>query len=137
MQKTWITLNAEEFSLAVPKVPFCGYILSERGIAADPEKIKAITDFTTPAKLTDLQSFMSLVNQLAEFSPEISSAAEPLGPLMSPKRAFVWTPDHEQAFRRVKEALLGPSTLATSDPSLPTILQTDALQLNGIGYTLL
>ena len=33
-----ITLNAEKFVLAAPKVRFCGYQLSSDGIAADPEK---------------------------------------------------------------------------------------------------
>lgn len=136
-RKHGITLNADKFTLAAPQVSFCGYVLSAEGIAADPEKIKAIIDFATPANLTDLRSFMGLVNQLAEFSPEISSVAQPLRPLMSPKHTFVWTPDHDQAFRRVKAALSSPPILATFDPSLPTVLQTDASRLNGIGYALL
>ncbi|XP_068211761.1 uncharacterized protein [Palaemon carinicauda] len=40
---------------------------------------------------------MDLVNQLAKFTPEIE--------LMSPKRALVWTPNLNEAFRQVKAAL--------------------------------
>ena len=80
---------------------------------------------------------MGLVNQLAEFSPHISEAAQPLRPLMSPKRFFLWTPDHEAAFQQVKEALSSPPILATFDPALPTVLQTDASRLYGVGYALL
>ncbi|XP_068246738.1 uncharacterized protein [Palaemon carinicauda] len=69
-------------------VSFCGYQLSEEGIAADPGKASAIRDFPTPTNLTDLRSFMGLVNQLAEFTPDIAATAQPLRPLMSPKRAF-------------------------------------------------
>ncbi|XP_050709713.1 uncharacterized protein LOC126994436 [Eriocheir sinensis] len=132
-----ITLNAEKFILAAPAVKLCGFVLSANGIDADPEKVRAITDFPTPANITDLRSFMGLVNQLTEFTPEISAAAQPLRPLMSPRRAFVWTVDHEEAFQRVKAALSTPPQLAMFDPQLPTTLQTDASRLNGIGYALL
>ena len=117
-----ITINAEKFVLAAPDVSFCGYQLSHKGIAADPEKVRAITEFAKPANLTDLRSFMGLVNQLTEFSPDISGAAVPLRPLVSPKKAFLWTLDHDLAFKRVKEALSCPPVLATFDPALPTVL---------------
>ncbi|XP_037781117.1 uncharacterized protein LOC119577617 [Penaeus monodon] len=83
------TLNAE-FIVAASEASFCGYKLSRYGIEADPEKVRAITEFPTPANLTDLRSFMGL-----------------------------------------------PPILATFDPALPTILQTDASRLYGLGYVLL
>ena len=83
-------LNSDKSTLAEPTVSLCGYIRSEESIAADPRKVKVIAEFSTPANITDLRSFMGLVNQLAEFSPHISAAAQPLRPLMSPKRAFTW-----------------------------------------------
>lgn len=132
-----ITLNKDKFVVAAPSVSFCGYTLSGDGIAADVTKTEAIRDFPTPANLTDLRSFMGLVNQLSEFTPDIAQAAQPLRPLMSPKRTFLWTPDHDEAFRRVKSALTSPPVLAPFDTSLPTYLQTDASRLNGIGYALL
>ncbi|XP_045105165.1 uncharacterized protein LOC123500536 [Portunus trituberculatus] len=111
-----ITLNAKKFVLAAPSVSFCGYRLSHDVIAADPDKVRAITEFATPATLTDLRSFMGLVNQLASFSPDLAATAAPLRPLLSPKKSFVWTPDHEQAFQRVKMALASPPVLAAFDP---------------------
>ena len=63
-------------------------MLSSEGISADPEEVRAIADFPTLIDITDLRSFMGLVNQLAEFSPEISAAAQPLPPLMNPRCTF-------------------------------------------------
>ena len=80
-----ITLNAEKFVLTAPQVHFCGYQLSNDGIAADSEKVLAITDFAKLANLTDLRSFMGLVNQLADFSPDISGAAAPPSPVNEPQ----------------------------------------------------
>ncbi|XP_064081863.1 uncharacterized protein LOC135198221 [Macrobrachium nipponense] len=136
-RKNGITLNKEKFTVAETRVNFCGFTLSEEGIAADPGLVAALQDFPTPSNLTDLRSFMGLVNQLAEFTPDIALTAQPLRPLMSPKRSFLWTPDHDQAFKHVKQALSSPPVLASFDPTLPTILQTDASRLYGIGYALL
>ncbi|XP_064077716.1 uncharacterized protein LOC135195389 [Macrobrachium nipponense] len=127
----------KKFTVAETRVNFCGFTLSEEGIAADPGRVAALQDFPTPSNLTDLCSFMGLVNQLAEFTPDIALTAQPLRPLMSPKRSFLWTPDHHQAFKRVKQALSSPPVLASFDPTLPTILQTDASRLYGVGYALL
>jgi len=132
-----VTMNADKFVFTAPKVSFCGYILSGNGIAAEEEKDRAIAEFPKPANLTDLRSFMGLVNQLAEFTPAIAESAEVLRPLMSPKCAFIWTPDHDAAFSRVKKALSQPPILAHFDPALKTILQTDASHLYGVGYALL
>ena len=73
-----ITLNKDKFIVAANKVNFCGYTLSDKGIAADPDRVTALRDFPTPSNITDLRSFMGLVNQLAEFTPEIAKTAQPL-----------------------------------------------------------
>ncbi|KAK8399301.1 hypothetical protein O3P69_003430 [Scylla paramamosain] len=95
-----ITINAEKFVLAAPDVTFCGFKLSREGIAADEEKVRAIADFPKPANVTDMRSFLGLANQLAEFTPQIAASAEPLRLLLSPRRAFTWTPDHDLAFEK-------------------------------------
>ncbi|XP_045105474.1 uncharacterized protein LOC123500985 [Portunus trituberculatus] len=132
-----ITLNKDKFSVAEPQVRFCGYNLSPSGISAGEDRVSAIRDFPTPANLTDLRSFMGLVNQLSEFTPDIAAAAQLLRPLLSPKRTFTWTADHDEAFNHVKTVLLQPPVLAHFDPALPVVLQTDASRLHGIGYALL
>ena len=124
-------------NLAAKSVSSCGYTISHNGMAAADEKVKAIAEFLTPSNITDLRSFMGLVNQLAEFTPNISQSAEVLCPLMSPRNTFIWTAEHNQAFLKTKEALVKPPVLAHFDISAPTVLQTDASRLNGRGYALL
>lgn len=132
-----ITLNRDKFVVAASSVRFCGFHLSQAGIEADEEKVKAIRDFPTPSNITDLRSFMGLVNQLSEFTPDIATTAKDLRPLLSTKRTFTWSPDHDVAFRRTKDALTSPPVLANYDPTKPVTLQTDASRLNGLGYALL
>ena len=132
-----ITINSDKFVVARSESAFCGYRLSRDGVAADPEKVIAISQFPVPANITDMRSFMGLTNQLAGFSAEITTAALPLRPLLRPTNKFIWTPDHQQAFEKVKKALSSTPVLQFFDPARPTVLQTDASRLNGLGYALL
>ena len=131
------TMSREKFVVAAPETEYCGNIVSENGIRADPQKVKAIQEFPSPKNITDLRSFFGLVNQLQDFSFEVSDAAENLRPLLSTKNTFVWTEVHQEAFNKVKKALTSPPVLAHYDVNLPTALQTDASRLNGLGYALL
>ena len=132
-----ITINQKKFCCAQNEVFFCGFSLSSAGREIDPGKVAAIADFPAPTNITELRSFMGLVQQFGDFSTEISSAADALRGLLKPSNAFVWTPDHQTAFNNVKKALSSPPVLAHYDPSLPTVLQTDAARLKGLGYALL
>lgn len=62
--------------LAAPKVSFRVFRLNKDGIAPD-EKVRAIADFPNPANMTDMRSFFHLVNQLAEFTPQVAESDDP------------------------------------------------------------
>ena len=132
-----ITLNPKKFKFGEEEVDYVGYKIGKTGIRADPTKIEAISKFPTPTNLVELRSFMGLVNQLSDFSPDIAGAAEPLRGLLKIKNAYVWTPAQEEAFTAVKKALTSPPVLAPFNPELETMLQTDASRRNGLGYALL
>lgn len=122
-----ITLNADKFVLVVDSC--CQLKVSA----------STLTKFVPlpTLQLRPTSPTFDLSFQLAELSPEIAAATQPLRPLMSPRPMFTWTADHDAAFRQVKDALASPPQLAMFDPHLPTTLQTDASRLSGIGYGLL
>ena len=132
-----VTLSAKKFIFARRKLTWVGYEIEKGGIRVDPGKIKAIADFPTPKNLTDLRSFFGLVEQLSGFSKDVAAVSEPMRPLLSPKREFIWTSDHGRAFDAVKHALLQPPFLAFFDPSLETALHVDASLKRGMGFALL
>ncbi len=132
-----ITLNPKKVKLAEQSVKFAGYIVSDKGIQADPEKLKAITHYPKPTNITDLRSFLGLVEQLAGFSKDVAGAMQPLRPLLSKNSEFYWTADHDRAFDETKTLLSQPPVLTTFDPGRKTMLQTDASRTKGLGYALL
>ena len=136
-RKHQITLNPNKFKFAKHQVKYVGFLVNKDGITADPSKLEAISKFPTPTNLTELRSFMGMVNQLGSFTPHISQAAGPLRDLLKAKNVFQWLDVHTKAFEEMKAALVSAPVLAPFDPSLPTMLQTDASRLKGLGYALL
>ena len=80
-----ISLNRLKTRLARPEVKFAGFLLSGEGVKADPAKLSALHSFPQPTILTDLRSFLGLVEQLAGFSRDVTEALLPLRPLLSVK----------------------------------------------------
>lgn len=132
-----ITFNIKKFQFAQPQVQWVGFQIQQGGVAVDLDKVRAISDFPRPTNITELRSFMGLVEQLAGFSMEVVAAKGPLRPLLSARNAFIWTEDHDSAFAAVKAALTAPPFLAHFDPYLETSLQVDASRKHGMGYALL
>jgi len=137
-RKNGITLSREKFVFAQPEVKYVGFIVSEHGTKADPEKMKAIRDSPKPTNRTELKSFMGMVTQLSQFSSDVSKHAVPLREAQSLKNEFVWTRNHANAFNEVKKALVSTPILARFDPTgEETVLQTDASRTKGLGFALL
>jgi hypothetical protein len=136
-QNACITLNENKFHFAKRSVELVGFQIQSGGFAVAPDKLKAIPYFPQPANITELRSFMRLVEQFAGFSTDLAAAKGPLRPLLSSQNSYVWTPDHESAFAAVKAALTVPPILAHFNLELETTLQVDASRKNGMGYALL
>ncbi|QQP51889.1 Uncharacterized protein FKW44_013375, partial [Caligus rogercresseyi] len=135
--KHGLTVNKDKSVLGATQIDFVGYKIGHNSIVADAKKLDAIADFPTPSNITDLRSFMGLVNQLGQFSSDVSGAATPLRDLLKTKNTFAWLPAHEEAFKNVKKALVQPPVLGMFDPTAETCLQTDASRKHGLGFALL
>ena len=119
-----------------PKAKSSGYIVGPKGFAADPSLTKAIQEFPCPTNIKELCSFLRLANQLSNFIDSISTAMEPLCPLLKTKNQFMRDASHNQAFDTAKQVLSVTPTLAYYDPGCPTALHTDASRLCGLGVVL-
>ncbi|XP_043200358.1 uncharacterized protein LOC122369578 [Amphibalanus amphitrite] len=132
-----ITLNPLKFKFAQNEVKFCGYKITPAGYTTDNEKARAIADFPRPENVTDLRSFMGLVNQLSGLTPELAGSTQAFRDLLKSRRVWRWTEQHEAAFLHTKIVLSSPPVMAFFDPQLPTVLQTDAAKTRGLGFAVL
>ena len=130
-----VTLN-EKCSFSQTSIKFLGHVVSEEGIAADPDKTKAVKEFPKPANITELQRFLGMTNQLAKFLPELARMNEPLRQLLKKEQMWLWDAPQQEAFENIKCTLSSAEVLAHYDPTLPCVIAADACQ-DGLGAVLL
>ena len=112
------------------QVLYFGYIFSEEGMGADPEKIKAITELESPKNISEVQSFLQMFQYNAYFIGETgietySDMTSPLRMLLKKNAQFHWTNKQEEAFVKLKKQLVSEKVMAPYSPDRRTQLVVD------------
>ena len=132
-----MTLHPRKLVFGRKELGFVGFLLSDKGVRSDPDKVRAIADFPIPENLTQLRSFLGMVGALPTCSSQISTLIGPLRELRKSSNAYQWLPEHSEAFEALKSHIVNSDTvLALFDPARPTRLETDASRLHGLGFVL-
>ncbi|KAH0969503.1 hypothetical protein GBA52_028641 [Prunus armeniaca] len=96
-------LNPAKCAFGVSSGKFLGFMISQRGIEANPEKIKAIIDMEKPKMQKDLQSLTEHVAALTRFISKATDKCVPfLKALKGGKQRITWTAECDQAFQDLK-----------------------------------
>jgi hypothetical protein len=122
MMDARLRLNPEKCVFGVRQGKILGYLVSHRGIEANPTKIQAIINMTPPQSTRDVQR---LTGRLAARNRFISKSAERSLPFLKTLRGakdFAWGPEQAVAFTSLKQHLSDLTILTSPDPSLPLLL---------------
>ncbi|GJY53363.1 putative nucleotidyltransferase, ribonuclease H [Tanacetum coccineum] len=92
----------------------------------DGAKIKAIQDWEPPTKVTELRSFLGLVNYYRRFIMGYSDIASPLTDLLKKNQAWIWDEECQAAFESLKKAVIEEPVLRLLDVTMPFELHKDA-----------
>ena len=60
------------------KVPFLGHILTTEGVAVDPEKVEAVSNWQQPTNDSEIISFLGLAGYYRRFIEGFSKIALPM-----------------------------------------------------------
>jgi hypothetical protein len=104
-----------------------GFIVSEHGIEANPEKISTITKMGPIRDLKGVQKVMGCLVALSHFISRLSEKALPLYRLLKKSEHFLWTLEAEEALTKLKAILSNPPILvppATGEPLLLYVATT-------------
>ena len=110
----------------VKKTVFLGFVISSEGLAMDKDKIKSILEWPIPKNIKDLQGFLGLCNFYRKFIKNFAEIMEPLRKLLKKDIEFVWSPDANNAFTKLKEAFTGDNILIFPDYEKEFVVETDA-----------
>lgn len=115
---------------------YLGLHVSADGISVGPERIQAISDWPKPTSLTELRSFLGLLQFFRRFIKEFSAVAFPLTDLTRKDRGIAkWDNECDLAFETLKTSLISAPILVSPNWSKPFYFHIDASQ-KAVGGTL-
>ncbi|KAM0972230.1 hypothetical protein ACFX2K_020171 [Malus domestica] len=104
LKRYQMRLNSNKYAFRVGFGKFLGFMISQRGIDVNPEKIKTILDIKEPVTSKDIQSLTGKVAALTRF---ISKATDRCAPffkvLKGSKKYTTWTDECVEAFKNLKD----------------------------------
>ncbi|WVZ84541.1 hypothetical protein U9M48_031567 [Paspalum notatum var. saurae] len=118
------------------EVSFLGHILSEKGVAVDPSKVKDVLNWKQPETVTEIRSFLGLARYYRHFIKDFSKTAKPMTSLTKKNAKYVWNSNCEEAFQTLKKLLISAPVLAQPDVTKPFDVCCDASG-NGLGCVLI
>lgn len=122
-----LSINLEKSKFCVPELPYLGFVLSEKGVRPNPDKVESIVNFERPTSVRSLRRFLGMVNYYRRFIDKFSELTAPLTDLLKGKpKIIVWNEAAEQAFTLLKEKLITAPILVCPDFQVPFTIQTDA-----------
>jgi hypothetical protein len=99
-----------------------GFIVTERGIEANPGKIAAITNMGPIKDLKGVQRVMGCLAALSRFISCLSERGLPLYRLLWKVECFTWTPEAEEALVNLKALLTNAPILVSPTAGEPLLI---------------
>ncbi|WVZ51879.1 LOW QUALITY PROTEIN: hypothetical protein U9M48_002980 [Paspalum notatum var. saurae] len=118
------------------EVSFLGHILSEKGVAVDPSKVKDVLNWKQPETVTEIWSLLGLAGYYHRFIKDFSKTAKPMTSLTKKNAKYLWSSNCEEAFQTLKKLLTSAPVLAQPDVTKPFDVYCDASG-NGLGCVLM
>ena len=92
-------LNPAKCIFGVTSGEFLGYIITQRGIEANPKQITAILDLPSPKISREVQRLTGRIVALNRFISRSTDKCLPFYELLCGNKCFVWDEKCEEAFK--------------------------------------
>ncbi|XP_072080985.1 uncharacterized protein [Arachis hypogaea] len=115
-------LNLLKCAFAMEAGNFLGFMITQRGVEANPEKCQSILQMKSPRCVKDVQRLSGRLTALSCFLGTSAARALPFFNLMKKGIVFEWTQASEEAFKHLKEILATPPVLGKPKAGEPLYL---------------
>ena len=119
-------LNPSKCVFGVTAGKFLGFMVSQRGIEVNSEKVRAILELEPLRTVKAMQSLNGKVAALNRFVSKATNKCLPFFQVL--KKSFEWTDECQKAFEDLKKYLSSPPLLSPSMPEEELYLYIAVLQ---------
>ena len=106
-----IKINKDKCELFADRIEYCSFIIDKNGIHKDSAKFQVIIDMPAPNNITELRSFIGMINYYNRFIRNLSAILYPLYELLRNNNKFVWSNKQQHAFESAKKEFLSDTCL--------------------------
>jgi transposase InsO family protein len=135
LQEHGLRLQKQKCQFALTEVEYLGFRISSKGIHPTVPKVQAIHSAKAPTCVSELRSFVGLVNYYSRFLPNLAHHMSPLYGLLKKDVSWKWTEQEQGAFDKIKGLISHEATLCHYDQNSELVLSCDASSV-GIGAVL-
>ena len=102
--------------LCKDRVEFLGHVITPDGVHVDPKKVEAVSLWPAPKNVSDLRSFLGLVNFYRRFIKDHANIVVPLTKILKESEAYTWGAEQVSSFNEIKKTLTTAPVLALPNP---------------------
>ena len=129
LQNAGMRLNKRKCVCLVPEVVYLGHKVNGQGIYPVEGKVTAINEAPVPQTVTELKSYLGMLNYYNRFWPDLSTKLAPLHELLQKQTKWKWGKAQQEAFDKSKFMLQSSKVLMHYDPNRELLLSCDASNL--------
>ncbi|KAL0359896.1 UNVERIFIED_CONTAM: hypothetical protein Sangu_0839000 [Sesamum angustifolium] len=101
LRKYRLKLNLEKCAFGVQEGGFLGFMVTQKGIEANPLKIKAILDMKAPTNINEVQRLTGTIATLSHFISRAAEKSLPFFEVLRKAKKFKWDVACQQAFEEL------------------------------------
>jgi len=135
LRKYKLRLNPNKCTFGVRSGKLLGFIVSQKGIEVDPDKVRAIREMPAPKTEKQVREFLGRLNYISRFISHMAATCGPIFRLLRKNQGIVWTEDCQKEFDKIKEYLLEPPILIPPVEGRSLIMYLTVLE-NSMGCVL-
>ncbi|XP_077222190.1 uncharacterized protein LOC143856034 [Tasmannia lanceolata] len=116
LQDYSMKLNPTKCAFGVVAGKFFVFMVSQRRIEANPEKIQAIIELNPPTTIREIQRLTGMVAALGRFISKSADKCLPFFNAIKGIKTAPWTPECQAVFEELKRYLVSPPLLTKPEP---------------------
>ncbi|UYV66781.1 K02A2.6-like, partial [Cordylochernes scorpioides] len=119
LEKYNIKLKKDKCKFVQREIEYLGHLIKDDGIRPLDHKVQALQKAKSPTNISELRSFLGLVNYHGKFIPNLPDLLRPLHELLHKKNCWSWTKECEEAIEKCKSSITSERVLVLYDTTLP------------------
>ena len=135
LETAGLRLRLAKCAFMQSSVVYLGHRLDAEGVHPTQDKLQAVQQAPAPTTVSELRSYLGMINYYHRFLKNLSAILAPLHELLQKGTPWNWGSAQKLAFEQSNELLLSSQVLVHYDPSLPILLSCDGSPY-GIGAVL-